>query len=464
MLNAATAPQKPDYTATDWGFLVVLTVVGVGIGLSGISHYGYVGQDFSSHRALILSYPGSYNYSLTNPPGLYWFGSWIRDTVSQDHYLGFIALSFLALNAAALWIVYRFIWGSIARWELRYSAAAFVTLVPFRVIHSVVIAADAFTLPVFALVALFTFRLFGDPRRTGSWVGLSISLLAGSLCKYTTVGLLPPVALLLAVAVARRLEGASRLRWAAVGAIALAIPSAEFLHEAHQSFAVGGEVTNRQWLPKGAPSVMRWRDILLLQSSDIGVLQAPGYFRDALYSRRKFSYPALLHLSSVTDVSDLFEAPPEEIAAATNAGNLGDFQRERSPRSQDLQVWSVRLCLVFSALAVAGTLLCGVLGILFLVLWRPGLPEPATVITALAAGFYSTVFLSLHRLGDPYTPGFWLPRLVLPAVVVFYLLGFVLLDLAFRRVGFLQRASRALLPLFAGYTLAVCVLFVGFLF
>jgi hypothetical protein len=463
MLNAATATQKPDYTATDWGFLVVLTLVGVGVGLEGISHYGYVGQDFTSHRALILSYPSSFNYSLTNPPGLYWFGSWVRDKVSEDHYLGFMALSFLAINTAALWIVYGFIWGSIARWELRYAAAAFVTLVPFRVIHSVVIAADAFTLPIFALVAFFTFRLFEDPRRAGSWAGVSLSLLAGALCKYTFVGLLPPVALLLSVAIARRLEAATRLRWAAVAALALAVPTAEFLYEAHESFAVGGEVTNRQWLPKGAAPVMRWRDILLLQASDVGVLQAPGYFRDALYSRRKFSYPALLHLSAVTDVSDLFEAPPEEIAAAPNAGNLGDFRRERSPRSQALQVRAVRLCIVFSALAVAGTLVCGVLGISSLVLWKPRLPEPATVITALAAGFYSTVFLSLHRLGDPYTPGFWLPRLVLPAVVVFYLLGFVLLDVAFRNVGFLQRASRALLPMFGLYTLVACALFADFL-
>jgi hypothetical protein len=463
MPQTAAIPPRAGYSAIDWVFLVLLSLVGLGVGLAGILHYGYIGQDFATHRGLILAYPSGFTYALTNPPGLYWFASGIRDYVSRDHYPEFTALAFLALNTAALWIIYGFIWGSIARRELRYCAAAFITLVPFRVIHSVVIAADAFTLPIFALVALFTYRLFENPRALGSWAWVSLSLLAGSLCKYSFAGLMPPVALLLGVAVCRRLEGAGRLRWGLVGALALAIPSGEFLHEIHESAALGGEVTSRQWLPKGAPSVMRWRDILLLRPSDVGVLQAPGYFRDKLFERRKFSYLALLHVSSVTDVFDFFQRPPAAISTEWNTRTQDEFARERTRASQTLQTWSVRWCLVYSALAVTGTFLCCVLAGCSLAFRKPWLPDSAVVVTALAAGFYSVILFSLPRLGDPYTPGFWLPRLVLPALVIFYMLGFVALDLAMWRIGLLRKASRTLLALFAGYTLVACLLFAGFL-
>jgi len=134
--------------------------------------------------------------------------------------------------------------------------------------------------------------------------------------------------------------------------------------------------------------------------------------------------------------------------------------RDRSALSQALQVWSVRLCVPYSVLAVAGTLLCGALGVASLALRRPLIPDAAVVSAALAAGFYSPVFLSLTRLNDPYAAGYWMPRLVMPAVLVFLGLGFVALDMAFAR---LRRGRRLLPAAVAGYTLAVCLLFIGFL-
>jgi hypothetical protein len=84
-------------------------------------------------------------------------------------------------------------------------------------------------------------------------------------------------------------------------------------------------------------------------------------------------------------------------------------------------------------------------------------------MTALAVGFYSTVFFSLHRLADPYTPGFWMPRLILPALVVFLSLGFVAVDSACRHFE-RHRLARSVVPwTFTVYTIAACAVFVGFL-
>lgn len=445
------------FAKKDLLFLVLLSVLGAAVGLRGILRYGYIGQDFNYHHAILLGYPGSFNFFLTNPPGLYWFGNLIRQHVSAGHYLEGCALAFLVLNTLALWLVYGFLWRSLTHWSLRCAAAAFVTFLPFRVIHAVVFASDAFTLPFFALAAFFTLRLMEDPRRIFSWLGLSLGLSAGMLCKYTFIGVLPPIALVLAVALGKQLPLGGFLRWGAIGVLSLALPAGIFLSEISQ-----GNELKTHWLPEGAPVVMRWSDILTVQKGDAGVFSAPEYFRDQLYHDRPYSYPALLHLSAVTDCLSFFQAPPPALVTDWDHRMRDQFARTRSPRSQRLQTWSVRWSLPFTALAVIGTLFCGVLSLQSLVRPRPLLPNAVVMLTTLAVGFYSPIFLNLHRVGDPYGAGYWLPRLILPALLVFYALGFVMIDFVCLR---LERfpALRIFRFAFAGYTLVACLLFVSFL-
>ena len=446
----------------DLAYLCLLSAAGLAVGVAGIRAYGYMGQDFLSHAGLVLSYPSGYSYSLTNPPGLYWLGSQVMAAVGREHGFEAIALLFLLLNGASLWILYGFLWRGISERPLRYAAAAFATFVPFRVIHSVVLASDALTFPVFALAALFALRLYEDPKGLGSWAGLTLSLTAGMFCKYTFAGLLPPVALLLAAAIPRRLPGRARLRWGAVAVLALALPAAAFLLQIRETRRLKGDVATGQWLPAGAPSVMRWSDILTPQRSDLGIFSAPGYLSGRLYGFREYSYPGLLHVASFSDVLDIFQAPADAVPRDWDHRTQVPFARRRTPASQALQEASVRMGVVFSALAVAGTLACGALGVLSLATGRPRIGDSTLVITALAAGFYATIFLSLHRLGDPYTPGFWLPRLVLPALLVFFCLGFVFLDLVVRPRAAGGWKGPALWAAFA-YTAAACAVFAGFL-
>jgi hypothetical protein len=446
----------------DWAVVFILSLVGVVLGLRGIYHYGYMGQDFGSHRNILVSFPGSFSWKGTNPPGLYWLGSLIRNHVSLDHYLEVTAFVLLSLNTAGLWMLYRLLWEGISSRLLWGAAVALVTLVPFRVIHSTVLAGDALTLPFFAWAALCTSRLYLDPRRGWAWAGLAGALSLGVFCKYTFVGLLPAVGLLLAVALCRRLQGVDRLRWILVGALSLALPTGVSLYELHQSYAHVGEVTNNQWLFKSETSVMRWRDILTLNPADSGVLSAPDYFGGKLYARRRYSYLALLHLASFTDVLNFFQ-PPSPPVPADWAHRVDEPPvRTRTATSQILQVGAVRLGLLFSLLAVLGTLACLGLGAVSLVAAKPPLADSLVVLTALATAFYAQIFFSLHRLRDPYTPGFWLPRLSLPAIVTFLALGLVGVD------WFIQRRRGKGACIFewalAGYTALTCLFFIGFLY
>jgi len=466
MLPASTIQRATSFSAGDRLFLGLLSAGAVALSLRGIYHYGYIGQDFLVHLRLIQAFPRvpwSILYVQTTPPALYGLGSLIRTHVAPTHFLEAIALAFLAANAAGLWVFYHLLWGSIANWQLRYSAAAFATFVPFRVIHSVVIAADAFTLPLFALIALFTVRLFRNPASLASWAGLSLCLTAGMVCKYSFFGLLPAVLLVLAVAVALRLPRGRRLRWGVVGFVALAVPAEVFLLEMGESSIVGGTLTDLVWLKKGEPAIMGWRDVLLLKRSDLGLLSAPEYFRDRIFAVGKYSYPGLLHIASVTDVMNLFQPPPATIPTDWGHRAQEPFLRTRSARSQALQVWSVRACLVFSALAVAGTLFFAARCALAVVRRAPLLTDCAAVLLALAAGFYCPVFFALTRVNDPYEGGYWLPRLVLPALLVFFSLGFAALDGLCQALARSRGAPRALMNLFAAYTMAACLLFVGFL-
>ena len=463
MLQNSGTQRGKLFSGVDLLFLFAVSAAGFAVGLVGIRHYGYVGQDFVWNQRYVLGFPEKWSYALTNPPGFYWFGSLIRNHFGLAHWLEVNALAYLVFNTLALWIIYGLLWRCLSRTQLRYAAAAFATFVPFRVIHAVVLASDGFTLPIFAVAALFTFRLLEDPRSLLSWAGLSVGLVVGMFFKYTFAGLLPPIALVLGVAIWRRLPKGGRAPWIAIGILALALPSGALLIQARESAKAGSYSSTGQWLPKGSPSVMRWSDMLALKASDLRLLSAPDYLQGMLYGFRTYSYLGLLHVASFTDVLNCFQKPPETVSPEWYPRTEELKIRPRTRLSQALQTLSVRWCLLFSGLALAGTLYCVVRSGLWLVLKGPVVADATVVLTALSVGFYSPIFFGLHRVTHPYTGGYFLPRLVLPAVLVFFCLGFVLLDDACRDMERAKLSPRPLLLLASAYTLVACLLFIGFL-
>jgi hypothetical protein len=456
---------KSRFEKGDRLFLGAILAIAFVVGLRGIAHHGYIGQDFDGiegHHYLIRMFPEGYSYRLTNPPGLYWLGNLVFRHLSTFYYLEVLAVIFLTINLAGLGLLFGVIWEMIALRPLRFAAAGLIAFVPFRTIHAVVIAADAFTVPFFALAVVLTLQLFKNPRSLPAWFGLSAGLSLAVACKYTFVGLLVPVAVVLGIRLLRSLAAGERRHWITVAVLALALPAGVFMLEMRESAKLAGSTTSGHWKAREAPSEMRWQDMLTLQKSDVGIFSAPHYFRDEVYGYRKFSYGALLHLSAFTDIQNLFQPPPLKISSHLGQRAHGGFLRERTGRSQLLAQWSVAWCVPFTILAIVGTLGCGLLALH--ALFFPGSADlsPATVVAAaLAAGFYAPVFFSLPHVGDPYTAGYWLPRLVMPALVIFLTLGFTFIDLAFRKSPRRGTVVGRVCLVHAG---VACALFIGFLF
>ncbi|MDB6093778.1 MAG: Dolichyl-phosphate-mannose-protein mannosyltransferase [Verrucomicrobia bacterium] len=443
--------------------LIALSLGGFCLGLRGIQRYGYIGQDYTAHHDAIVRFTESYGYHFTDPPGYSWLGHLIYRHLSPVHYLETFALLCLVLNTAALWLLYRLVWQSVKLEPLRWAAAALATFIPVRVIHSIVIAADALTLPIFILVVWFTLQLRENPRRVFAWIALNASFSIGMVIKYTFAGLLAPLLLVALSTMIQRVAPHARIRWLALMGVTLALPVALMVYQYRESSKVHGAITHVQWLPPGAPSVMRWQDMLVGQPSDAELFEAPDYFGDQLYEYRKFSYPGLVFISAVTDPLNLFQDPPPEISTAWDQRYHEGFFRGRSAGDDLLQSRATFLSFPLFVLAIAGTLVCGVLALAALLRRNSTLPDAVVVLTALAVGYFSPIFLGLPRIADPYGEGFWMARLILPAIVVFFTLGFVLLDLSIRRYA----SHGAWQKLFASGVLAwtalTCITYIGFL-
>lgn len=457
--------EKPNlFRKRDLLFLGLILLGAGALGLQGIARLGYIGQDFDGiggHNHLIRTFPQSYSYALTNPPGLYWLGNLIF-RFSDVYYLEILAAFFLAINLAALALFFRLIWQMIAAWPLRYAAAALIAFMPFRAIHSIVIAADAFTAPLFAVMVTLALTLIQNPRRPLAWGALSLTCSVAFLCKYTFLGAVAAIVFVLGCTLWRTLKQGERLRWGGAGLLAVAIPAGIFLLQMRESAKLAGSSTYGHWKTPEAPSEMAWKDILLLKARDLEIFSAPHYFRDQVYETRRHSYPALVHLTSFTDSQNYFQPPPVNISPHWRHRYHQGFSRERSSRAQTFAAWSVAWCVPLSLLAIAGTLVCGALTAHAVIFPARALVSPATVVvTAGAIGFYGMVFFNLPRVGDPYVAGYWLPRLVLPGLLMFFCLGLTALDLVQRQFGKSERRKKTVDVLCLLHVTVACGLFVG---
>jgi hypothetical protein len=209
---------------------------------------------------------------------------------------------------------------------------------------------------------------------------------------------------------------------------------------------------------------MRWHDILTLEKKDWGIFSAPQYFQDRLYDFRKFSYMALVHLTTFTDHQNFFQVPPKNVSENWRQRAKDSFQRERTPSAHRFQKWSVAWCVpnsIFAIVAAVGFAVLALHGLLFP--QRAFVPPSSIVLVLLAWGFYSPIYFSLHRVGDPYTAGYWLPRLVLPALISFFVLGYAVIDFVVLRLGRFPVLAKGLSWVVLAHTAVACAIFVAFL-
>jgi len=148
-----------------------------------------------------------------------------------------------------------------------------------------------------------------------------------------------------------------------------------------------------------------------------------------------FSYPALLHLGVFTDVLDF-----------THRGGF-DRTQPRPARRQYFAAWSVRSALVFSVAGIIALVAFTAVTTTALVRRKPTLSVDLLVWGGLAFAWFLPLVLTLPYVGGAYTFGYWLPRLVLPALWGFSLILFWWLDqrLAGRSRSFVVAVALAVL-------------------
>jgi hypothetical protein len=89
---------------------------------------------------------------------------------------------------------------------------------------------------------------------------------------------------------------------------------------------------------------------------------------------------------------------------------------------------------------------------------RGPIAVPLAIVAVLGVGFYAPIILNITKMAWAYSGGYWLPRLVMPALLTFLAIGFVLLD----RIQTGRDISRS--PILGrvclAYTAAVCAIYV----
>jgi hypothetical protein len=421
-MSTAPTPPLPPVAVRERLILLLVLALFVAIGLNNISHRAFIGQDFTFHvraTTYLFIHPAEwFVLDATSRPLIYWLA------IDGVHLTGnrapfeFAAVVCILLNAGALALVHDLARRVISAPALRLTAVAFIAFLPVTLITAVVFAADALTPPFFVTLAWAIVR-WAEARTQRDIVLFAavagLALVAGNFAKFT-FSVLPAAAsvLLFSLWRAERLTRA-HLAPFGVGVIVLPLIVSGWLWTKSRR-ELAGEPPRHTFASTGTGE-MTWRNLVLPKPTDIRVFNAPGYWdrvteRDRtfmpLLEANGYSYPALLHLAIFTDVMDF------ALNGSTDNGAPRPEPQKTASR------WAVRTGLVFSLLGLAAVVML-VVGVLRGFRGRAGdAPSvTATVLGCLALAWYLPLVLTLPFVHHAYDWGYWLPRLVIPALWAF---------------------------------------------
>jgi hypothetical protein len=415
-----------------WGVIVIL-VIYVMVQLNNILHGVFIGQDFGLHEKFtqhLLANPSQWFIgNFTRRPLIFWIGEVCSKIGPAEFTYQRAALVVVMLSVVALGFVYASTRRFIGSSGIRLSALAFIAFLPVTIIAAVVYAEDTVALLPFAVCCWALGRaLDGDsPKgRMGFAVVAGLALVVGQLARFMFLPMTAGVLLIVGLDwFLRRISSRDALTILCLAGV-LPLAAGLAVHFQAKSAAQDMEETSQfEWRGTGE---MTWRSLLLIKGSDGRILDAPTYWnfqyidgkiRRSLIVPNNFSYPALLHLGIFTDISNL--AP----------GGSNDARNPRPELQQIFSIISVRTGLFFSLWAVAATLLF-VFQMARTLAYHEGLP-PAGLCAwgVLAFAWFLPIVGSLPFVHHVYDWGYWLPRIILPALWGFSLLLFFHLDTLF---------------------------------
>jgi hypothetical protein len=386
------------------------------------------GQDFSVHHAAtqgILSNPSKWFYlDSTSRPLLYWVGGFCSRFTRGIYTYQLASIVFALLGALALFLMYDASRRFISAPALRVSALALIAFLPVTTVTTVVYAADTAALLPFALAgwSLANCVESDSIRRSLGFAALAcVALVAGNFAKATF--LILPAAIVFALLCLLRTRQVSWRRSLGIVALTVIVPCGVGSWLSAKAKAELANVPPRHTFDWGGTGELTVRTLLLPKLTDRRVFDAPSYLTNTtdpkpvtlILIRNSFSYPALLLLGTFTDVLDFSE------------NQLGVFTA-RPEVQQRASIRSIEWGLLFFVSAVAAVVAFWIRALARLVRASPFPSRALLLWSALAMVWFAPIACALPFVHHAYEWGYWLPRLVLPAIWVFLLTIFAAAD------------------------------------
>ena len=430
MPRDALADKGPASPKT-WEYVALSLIVSVFFAVcrNEVLHGTTLGQDFPFHRLATLRFAeGTSRWFFMDPtsrPFLYGLGGMLVKSFGEA--AGFARASYVFVGFAmiALILLHDLSRRMISNPTIRISAVALIAFLPTTLVTTVVYAADTLSLLPFVLAGWALIRCFESKTTRESAFNAALcatALCFGNTCKATF--LIIPFGAALAVATSLRAGSLSAKRAVVVLSIAALIPLAFGYWISTQAKAEEANSPARHsfdWKGTGEMTAARF---LGLKASDSVIFEAPVLFQNPHHHRptdnllthdNSVSYGALLALGIFSDVLNF-------------AGNNTVNQTDRPALQQYASETSIRIGLFLLAGSVVSVVSLTLLLLGGLI--RPALsPKPAILAClSLALAWYLPLTLILPFVHHVYGWSYWLPRLVLPALWVFFLLLFERID------------------------------------
>lgn len=414
-------------TRTEHLLVTLILVAFFILQINAIIHGGVIGQDFEYyHKASV--------FKAANDPIQWVFGSLARSSppiyhliiaqiyllVGPNAWLFFTGLFNSLTNIAALVIYYYICSQMISSAMLRITALITVAFLPVVQITSIVLATDAVSqLPVLAIVLVFALLAKDQIKLTLGLIVITVATLIGVSTKYLAISLIGAVPVSFFVLwYVKKITLRAFLFCCSVFTILTAALAVYWISQRtenitdHFSPKMGGMAK--------PPGRINARSLLFFRSGDIYLLSAPASSdllspdktaKASLFNSNYFSYPGLVCLGTFTDSLNIVH----------RSGRARVAQR-----LMELSMKTGVISAVLGLICAFGTSLIS----LKRVFRDRDINYATPLITTVVAGCWLVFMMGIMtRATMAYPYGYWLPRLIVPSIMLAVALAFTGLDI-----------------------------------
>jgi hypothetical protein len=405
----------------------VIILLALAVQISAALRGGAIGQDFPIHYGNMLLAAGSPvrwifgAYQRTNPPLFCCFGALVFKAVGKDAWPYVIGVINACLNVPALVGIYVISRWLLTRPVLRLSLLCFIAFLPAFQITSVVFAADTYCQTPFvgALIAIVAFLSGRIGFRTMAvWLTAAVAVLVS--LKYTAVCLIPAgIVTFIVIGWIRRTTWRSALSAAIIYTLVTGLLAGYWIKQ--QPANISDHFEERMGRALGPSNQMNLRSILFFRYGDLSLLGAPAYWKlvaddphdpRSLFHANYFSYPGLLCLATFSDVLNIFQPKPK-----------GVLYGQRTKYKQRLTQLASGLGVVCFIGIFIGFLFSVVQSARELFLNRGPGESAILILATFAFSWHVLIIVLLMTVTMATAFGYWLPRLILPSLMVYPLVA-----------------------------------------